>query len=204
MRLAFLMLSASLIMFTGCASFSAPPSLAPLTAVAGDYRLDPHHTTVLWKVDHLGGLSKFVGRFDDVTGVMSFDPAKPEDGKIDIRITASSVSTSVPGFSNTIAKSVFDAEDHPEIRFVSTEIKSVDEHTGIAHGELTMRGVTRPETIEIKYNGSKINPLNGKETLGFEAKAEIKRSDYGANAWRMFGVGDEIDLEVYSEFIKSE
>ena len=204
MRLAFLTLAASVMAFAGCASFSAPPSLAPLSLEAGDYRLDPHHTTVLWKVDHLGGLSKFVGRFDEVTGVMSFDPAKPEQGKIDIRIVATSVSTSVPGFSNTIAKTVFDSNDHPEIRFVSTDIKTVDDQTGIALGELTMRGVTRPESIQIKYNGSKINPLNGKETLGFEAKAEISRSDYGATAWTIFGVGDSIDLEVYSEFIKSE
>lgn len=204
MRLAFLVLASSVLVFAGCASFSAPPSFAPAGVAAGDYQLDPHHTTVLWKVDHLGGLSKFVGRFDEVTGVMTFDPAKPEDGKIDIRIAANSVSTSVPGFSNTIAKTVFDASDHPEIRFVSTEITPVDDQTGIAKGELTMRGVTRPESIEIKYNGSKVNPLSGKETLGFEAKAEIKRSDYGATAWKMFGVGDTIDLEVYSEFIKTE
>lgn len=204
MRLAFLVLASSVSVFAGCASFSAPPSFAPLGAAAGDYQLDPYHTTVLWKVDHLGGLSKFVGRFDEVTGVMSFDPAKPEDGRIDIRIAANSVSTSVPGFSDTIAKTVFDASDHPEIRFVSTEITPVDDQTGVAQGELTMRGVTRPETIKIKYNGAKINPLSGKETLGFEAKAEIKRSEFGATAWRMFGVGDEIELEVYSEFIKSD
>lgn len=204
MRLAFLIVAFATTLFTGCASFSAPPSLLPLDAVAGNYRLDPHHTSVLWKVDHLGGLSKFVGRFDDINGVMSFDPANPVNGKIDIRIAASSVSTSVPGFSNTIAKTVFDAEDHPEIRFVSTGITPIDAQTGLAQGELTMRGVTRPETIQIKYNGSKTNPLDGKETLGFEATAQIKRSDYGATAWEMFGVGDKIDLEIYSEFVKAE
>jgi len=204
MRLAFLFLASSVMVFTGCASFSAPPSLSPFDAAAGNYRLDPHHTSVLWKVDHLGGLSKFVGRFDDINGVMTFDPTNPKDGKIDIRIAANSVSTSVPGFSNTIARTVFDAEDHPEIRFVSTEITPIDDQTGVAQGELTMRGVTRPESIEIKYNGSKTNPLDGKETIGFEAKAQIKRSDYGATAWEMFGVGDKIDLEIYSEFVKSE
>ena len=70
MRLAFLVLASSVVVFSGCASFSALPSFAPLGVAAGDYQLDPHHTTVLWKVDHLGGLSKFVGRFDEVRAAL--------------------------------------------------------------------------------------------------------------------------------------
>jgi polyisoprenoid-binding protein YceI len=204
MRLAALAALAAVFTFTGCASFNAPPTLAPLEAKAGDYKLDPHHTTVLWKVDHLGGLSKFVGRFDKIDGAMVFDPEHPESAKIDIRIDAASVSTSVPGFSETIAKTIFDAKDHPEIQFVSSNITELADSTGVAHGELTMRGVTRAEDIQIRYNGSKINPLDGKETIGFAASGTIKRSDYGATAWSLFGVGDKIDLEIHTEFVKSE
>lgn len=178
-----------------------PPSIAPVDAPSGDYTLDPAHVSVVWSLSH-AGLSQYTARFNDVTGALSFDPDTPESSRVDIRIDPKSVSTGDTEFDATIANDskYFGAETHPEIRFVSTDIQTAGENTGIITGDLTFRGVTLPLVLDTTYNGAGSSFGNPGKTLGFSATGTLKRSNFGLSYLTNLGIGDDVSLTIEAEF----
>jgi polyisoprenoid-binding protein YceI len=89
-------------------------------------------------------------------------------------------------------------------RFVSTAVKIDPKGPMKAEitGNLTMNGVTKPVTVEAEFTGAGINPFNRKETVGFEAETEIKRSEWGIG-WGIPLVGDEVELDISVAFERS-
>lgn len=200
--LAFSLMAFSAITMPGCAT---PPETSPLSAPAGEYVLDPTHTSVIWSLSH-AGLSNYTARFDKVTGALDFDPENPENSQVDIRIDPKSVNTGIAGFDNTIATSgrYFDGDNHPEIRFISTDIKVTGERTGLITGDLTLRGVTKPVTLDTVFNGAGKSFGNPGETLGFSATTEIMRSDWGmTHLIKLANIGDKVTLRIETEFNES-
>lgn len=187
-----------LLTLTACAT---PPVLDVAAAPEGAYVLDPTHTSVNWSLSH-SGLSFYTARFDDISGALDFTPDAPTQSRLDIRIDPKSVSTGDTEWDETLATDgkYFDGETYPEIRFVSTASTKLTDNTGTVTGNLTLRGVTKPVTLDVTYNGAGKSFGNPGATLGFSALGKIKRSDWGMNYLTNFGIGDEVTLRIEAEF----
>ena len=200
MRIFTLCLGVMLV--SACAS---PPVVEVSAAPAGNYRLDPTHASVTWSLSH-AGLSNYTARFDDISGALNFRPEAPANSRVDIRIDPKSVSTGLPKFDEEIATSgnYFDANSFPEIRFVSTDIKLTGEATGLITGDLTVKGVTKPVTLDVIFNGAGKSFGNPGKTLGFSATTTFLRSDYNMGHLVSFGIGDEVNLRIETEFNEAQ
>ena len=186
-----------------CACVSAP-STDPQDLPAGDWTLDPAHTSVTWRVRHLG-LSWYTARFDTARASLAFDPTEPETARLTAIIDTASISTGDREFDATLRGAAwFDAERHPEIVFRSTRIEVVSEAAGCIHGELTLKGVTRPAVLETQFYGGLFNPLEGREALGFGADMTIDRTAFGVGRLPGGFIGDEVRVRIEAEFLQSE
>ncbi len=190
------------VLLAGCAptpvvDFSAAPQ--------GTYQLDPKHASIIWRVGHLNGLSRFVGRFDDFDAALEFDPDAPEQARLSAVIEAASINTGLADFDPQIANNskILDAQRHPQIRFETTAITLTGGENATVTGDLTVRGVTAPLTLDVRFNGTTRDFLRGgARVIGFSAIGTLSRSTFGADAYINFGVSDEVELLIEAEFIR--
>jgi polyisoprenoid-binding protein YceI len=186
----------------------APPQTPEATATwqtvdlpPGEYRLDPNHASVHFRIRH-EGLAWFTGRFDTVTASMTMDPADLEHAHMNAEIDANSVDTGVTsGFDRQVA-SALGAENNPNISFTSTSVTRTGEFTGQITGDLTLNGQTHPATFDVTYDGGHTDPLRGAVAVGFSAHTTIDRSQWGVTQWSMF-VGPDVQLVIEAEFVKA-
>ena len=195
-------LPACLCLLTACAS---APVLDVAAAPKGAYVLDPTHTSVNWSLSH-SGLSFYTARFDGITGALDFDPAAPTNSALDIRIDPKSVSTGDSVWDDTLATDgrYFDSDSYPEIRFTATSSVTNSANTGQVTGDLTLRGITKPVTLDVTYNGAGKSFGNPGATLGFSAVGTLNRSEWGMNYLTSFGIGDEVTLRIEAEFNEAQ
>lgn len=181
------------------------PVLDVAAAPEGEYVLDPTHTSVNWSLSH-SGLSFYTARFDEISGALDFNPEAPTASRLDVRINPKSVSTGDTEWDETLATDgkYFDGDKHQEIRFVSTSSKKLTQTTGTVTGDLTLRGVTKPMTLDVTYNGAGKSFGNPGATLGFSAIGTITRSDWGMDYLTNFGIGDEVTLRIEAEFNEAQ
>jgi len=175
----------------------------PVEAPAGHYRLDPHHWSVLFDVDHLH-YTRFVMRFDKVSASLDFASQRPEDSHVDVVIDAASVDTNDPELDRLITGAeMFDAAHYPDIRFVSTSLTRSGPDTGQMAGTLTMRGRSIPIDLLVTFNGGAPNPVSRQYTLGFAATGSFDRSRLGLSTW-FPAVGNRVNVAIQAEFVKDE
>ncbi|WP_395645475.1 YceI family protein [Terricaulis sp.] len=207
----------------GATSAQAPPFTAPQaqtpaadvsptypTAVdlpAGEYRLDPRHASVLFRIQHMG-LSWFTARFETRDATLTLDPADPTRSHLTASVDATSVQT---GITNQAGERSFDrsigralgAEASQQITFNSTAIQRTGQYTARVTGDLTMNGQTHPATFDVTFDGGAVDPLRGaKQVLGFSGHAVIQRSQWGVNEWRAF-TSDEVQIVIEAELVKA-
>lgn len=204
--LAALALAAS----TGSAIAQAPQkpgSLDRSRVTAGTYLVDSGHTLVGWRVDHFG-FNDYFGIFGDVTGSLALDPANPAASRVDVTIPINPTVASSglrdhllrPGKDGK-APDFFGATPQPA-RFVSRTVRpGADGTSAYIIGDLTLNGVTRPVAIDARFSGAGVGPRNKAETVGFEGKALIRRSDFGI-AFGIPMVSDEVELDISAAFEK--
>ena len=192
----------SLFLLSACAT---APVLDVAAAPEGAYVLDPAHASVNWSLSH-SGLSFYTARFDGISGALDFNPDAPTASKLDVRIDPNSVSTGDPDWDNKLATDgkYFDGNTFSEIRFVSTSAVKTSDNTGQVTGDLTLKGVTLPVTLDVTYNGAGKSFGHPGATLGFSAIGKIKRSDWGMTTLTNFGIGDEVTLRIEAEFNESQ
>jgi polyisoprenoid-binding protein YceI len=175
---------------------SAQVATDPAQAPAGNWTLDKRHASLTMKVVHFG-TSHYTFRFAQgaVDGAYAYDPAKPLDTKVSITIDAAAVDTGLPDFNKEIGTDpkFFNAGQYPKITFVSTKVEP-----GKLIGDLTFRGVTKPVTLDVEYNGYAKTPF-GSQIMGFSATGKIKRSDFGFTHLVPM-VSDDVDLLIEAEF----
>ncbi len=187
-------------------TLTAPAFAAPIDAPSGRYEADPSHTSVTWRVKHLG-LSNYTARFAKIASTVQLDAANPANSKLSVTIDANSVRTDFP-FTDKVD---FDKElgggdkwmngaKFPQITFVSTGIAVTGPKTAKITGDLTLRGVTKPVVLDAVFNGTtKPNPLMGAERIGVSAHTSIKRSAWGMDYGVQF-VGDDVDIAIEAEY----
>ena len=177
-------------------SVSKDITLAP----AGSYALEPAHSQLLFSIAHLG-LTEYYGRFDRLSGVLNFNPKSPEKSGVAVTIDTSSVDTPSGGINDELKGTVFGIRAFPTATFKSTSLTRTGPDTGRIDGNLTIKGVTKPVTLDVSFSGGEEDPLNGDYALGFKASATIKRTDFGLTGmeWEPL-VGDEVHLIIEAMF----
>lgn len=188
------------------------PALAQTTPLsempAGIYVADPAHTSVTFKVNHLG-LSNYTARFAKVEAEVDFNPATPTASKLKVSIDPTSVRTDYPtpeekDFDKKLGTDAawLNATKFPTITFASTAIEKTGDTTGKLTGDLTFLGVTKPVTLDVTFNGAYAKaPFSEIPALGFSAQGKIKRSDWGFDTY-VPNIGDDVELIIETELHK--
>lgn len=160
-------------------SLLAAGLLAGNAAYADDYVIDTEgmHAFVQFRIKHLG-YSWLYGRFDDFSGNFSYDEAKPEDAKVEVTIKTDSVDTNHAERDKHLRSDDFlDVEKFPEAKFVSTKYTPGTDGAGKLEGDLTLHGVTKPITIDVKETGAGDDPWGGFRR-GFEGSTTLTLKDF--------------------------
>ncbi|MEX2587157.1 MAG: YceI family protein [Actinomycetota bacterium] len=151
-----------------------------LDRLTGDYTIDPAHTRIGFQARH-AMVTKVRGQFLDFEGGFHLDAADPQASSAYLSIQAKSLTTGNEQRDEHLRSNDFFAMDqYPEIKFVSTQVEKVDAESLRLTGDLTIRGVTRPVTVDFEYLGATIDPWNNLR-IGFEGRTTINRKDWGVN-----------------------
>lgn len=149
------------------------------TAFAADYAIDTKgaHAFVQFRVKHLG-YSWLYGRFNKFEGDFSYDPAKPDASKIAVTIDTTSVDSNHAERDKHIRNDDFlDVEKFPTAKFVSTKVEVIDEKHAKVHGNLTLKDVTKPVTLDVERIGMGPDPWGG-ERVGFQGSTTFRMKDF--------------------------
>jgi len=167
----------------------------------GQYELDPHHWSITFDVDHFKH-SRFTMRLDRATAEIDWDEGGFDRSSVAATIDAASVDTNVPLLDKLVrGDDMFDVARYPQIRFVSRHFERTGDARGTLTGDLTIRGTTRPVTLDVTFNGFAPDPLTKKDTLGFSAEGHFSRARFGLSTW-FPAVGDDVNVRIQAEFTR--
>ncbi len=170
------------------------------------WAVDATHSSVDFSVKHMM-ISKVKGAFHDFDAVIDADPTDLTTADIEFTVKMESVDTRNTDRDNHLRSAdFFDVENHPTLTFKSKNIVKKDEDEYSVTGDLTLHGVTRPETFTVTFEGQGKDPW-GNEKVGFSAEGKINRSEYGLtyNAALETGgvlVGDQIKISLQVQAAK--
>ena len=194
-----------------CFAAAALLAAGPLFAVS--YTFEPQHTQGVIRWNHLG-FANPTAQFNLVEGTLEFDPAEPTRAAVMVTIPLGSMSTGVPDLNDDFRSSdFFDFAKFPSATFKSSKVeKGAAPNTLKVAGELSVHGVTKPVALDVTVNKIGTNPRNHVPTVGFEAMATLKRSDFGLGLY-VPQVSDEIQIHItaeaaeknaYEQYLKAE
>jgi polyisoprenoid-binding protein YceI len=169
----------------------------------GTWKFDPAHTAVQFVARHI--LTKVRGRFTGFDGTIHV-AERPEDSRVDVEIDAATLETNQDQRDQHLRSGDFlEVETYPKITFRSTEVRPTGGNMLEVVGDLTIKDVTRPVTLQAEYLGQSTNPY-GKRVMGFSAHTTIDREDWDMT-WNMvletggLLVSKNADLELEIEAI---
>lgn len=190
---------------------STATAAAPIDVPAGTYTLDLSHGSLLFRVDHLG-FSMYTARFKDFEATLELDPKALEQAKLSATIDVKSLETDYPDPSTVdfnaqlLGSDWLNAAEHPQMTFVSTQVQETAPNRLSVTGDLTLRGVTKPVTLDATFNGGyRGHPMDPNARIGFSARGTLKRSDFGISygipaPGTKMGVGDDVEIIIETEF----
>lgn len=185
----------SIVLLVLCAAPAA-------VAAPADYAFDPVHSQVMFSADHLG-FSHPVGHFAAPTGSFRFDADDWSSASVDATVDVATLDLGDAAWQKKmLSDEFFDAAAHPTMRFVSERVESTGKDSLRIHGRLTLRGVTRPLTLETRINRIGRHTYSMKYVAGFSATATLKRSDFGMTRL-LPAVGDTVEVRLEIEGIRS-
>lgn len=153
------------------------------------WTINLHHSQAVFAVRHLM-VTWVVGLFSKITGLLDFDPLNLAGSSVAVEIDAASVHTGIEARDEHLKSAdFFDVTQYPTIRFNSTRVEPVGLDQAWVHGDLTLRGVTRPVMLDVRWTGPSQLEDQGKiyTSYGFQSKATLNRED--------FGMGYNIEME---------
>jgi polyisoprenoid-binding protein YceI len=188
----FVRYTAILALATGLAT---PALAAPET-----YVIDPTHTFARFSYSHFG-LSTQLSRFNKTSGTVVLDKAA-KTASVDITIDTKSVDTGYATFNEHIQGPDFlDTAKYPTATFKSTKVDFAGDKPTAVHGNLTIKGVTKPVTLKVTNYVNMPHPMLKKDAIGADATTVIKRSDFNAIKYAP-NVGDDVTISVALEAVK--
>ena len=167
----------------------------------GTYKVDGGHTQVVFAWDHMG-FTNNMGTIAEPTGTLTLDKANPSASKVSVEFAIANLRTGVAKLDEHLMKAdFFDAAKFPTATFVSTSVKPEGATGAEITGNLTIKGITKPVTLDAEFYGAGANPMNKQENVGFVATGSIKRSEFGMG-YAVPVVGDAIELKIIAGFQK--
>lgn len=153
-------------------------SSTTLSELTGSYTIDPSHSRVGFVARH-AMVTKVRGQFNDFAGTFTINADNPSASSAKVTIQAGSVDTRSEDRDGHLRSDDFFAPDkYPEITFVSTGIEQVSDSEYKLTGDLTIRDVTKPVTLDVEFDGTATDPW-GNTRVGFEGKTSVNRRDWG-------------------------
>jgi polyisoprenoid-binding protein YceI len=177
-------------------------SCAPLYATT--YTVEPRHSEGIVRWNHLG-FSYPTAQFSQVEGTVDFDQADPTRSSVAVTIKLSNLSTGVPDLDTQFQDvDFFNTARYPVATFKSTRVEKGTAPDKLrVTGDLTMRGVTRPVTLDVTINKIGINIRSNLPEIGFEATTTLKRSDFGMGLF-VPQVSDEVSIHITCDAIEAK
>lgn len=167
------------------------------------YVFDPAHSYLGIAWQHLG-FSTSYGHFHDFSGELWLDEENPENSRLSVTIQIPSLLVSTDEFYKHLMKEeFFDADKHPTATFVSERVVRTGPQTAQVHGQLTIKGITKPVVLEVALNKIGDHPIRKVKAAGFDARAVIKRSEFGMGAYVPM-VSDEVGIFVSTELLRQD
>ena len=230
MKLRLLGASVALLAIAACspstpaaapAAETAPAAAAPapvaITVPAGAYAADPTHASLTFKVQHLG-LGYYSMKFRSFDATVDFNPADIAASKVTATLRPSDLIVGYPAdyvanhpaskftsWEDDLANSTnfLDAGQFPAITFVSTSVAPSGERSAKVTGDLTLKGVTKPVTLDVVFTGeAAAHPFTGAPAVGFSATGSFKRSDFGLN-YLVPNIGDDVQVQIDADFVQT-
>ena len=192
----------ALLAATAAAAPSVHPADAPGAATV-QWRIDQSHSELTFRIRHL--VSRVNGSFNSWSGTITADPASLGGGSVSVDIQTASIDTNNERRDTHLRSAdFFDAGNHPTITFRSTRVVAQGRELQV-HGNLTIRGVTRPVVLEGRM--LEVGGAAGRRRIGFEAETRINRMDYGVS-WNRAAegggltLGDEVTVSIAIEAVE--
>lgn len=183
-------------------------SPVPTDAPAGAYMLDKAHSTLVFRVNHIG-FSRYTASFSNFDATLQLDPKNPEKASVTATVDPGSLQIAAPplGFLDELLGPVWlDAGSFPEIAFKSTNVATTGSNTARVAGDLTLHGVTQPIVLDVTFNGGYAgHPYDPNARIGFSATGSLSRSAFGVDEavpapGSTMGVGDAVEVIIETEF----
>jgi polyisoprenoid-binding protein YceI len=181
-------------------------STSAIQDLTGDYQLDPAHTRLGLVARH-AMVTKVRGVFKQFDSSIHLDASDPTKSSAEVTIQVNSVDTGQEKRDAHLrTNDFFDVPTSPTMTFTSTSVERIDDEKFRLTGDLTIKDVTKPVTIEFEYAGSAKVPF-GNLRAGFEGRTTINRKDWGVN-WNAaletggFLVSDKIVLDLDVSAVK--
>ena len=153
---------------------------APASTLTGTYAIDPTHSRIGFVARH-AMVTKVRGSFNEFEGTGYFDAEDPSRSHLELTIKADSIDTrNADRDAHLRGNDFFDMETYPQITFSSTGVEHVDSDHFRVTGDLTIKGVTKPVTVDFEYTGYAVDPF-GNHRVGFEGSTTVNRKDWGVN-----------------------
>jgi polyisoprenoid-binding protein YceI len=148
--------------------------------LTGTYTIDPTHSRIGFVARH-AMVTKVRGSFNEFEGSGHFDAEHPTNSRLQLTIQAASIDTrNGDRDAHLRGNDFFDMEAYPQITFASTGVEQVDSENFRVTGDLTIKGVTKPVTVDFEYSGAAVDPY-GNQRIGFEGKTTVNRKDWGVS-----------------------
>lgn len=183
------LIAAALFAFAGSA-FAAPVT----------YKLDPGHTNVLASWNHFGYSNPSIN-FGQVDGTLVYDADQVSASSVQVTLPLTGLSALADQFYDHLTSDKwFDAAKYPAATFKSTRVEAAGEGKLKVTGDLTIKGITKPVTLNVTINKVGVQPIAKREAAGFSATATIKRTDFDLGKY-VPNVSDEVKLSITTEAI---
>lgn len=173
----------------------------------GDWQLDPYHTQVEFSAKHLGMMT-VRGHFAEVAATGDIDPGHPETSSVDVTIQTASIKTNHEGRDADLRSSNFlSVEEFPTITFKSTGVAPAGQDKYALTGDLTIKGITHPVTLQVTRYGEFNDPMMG-HRIAYGATTQINRKDFGLSFNMVldgrFVVSEEIQISIEGELVEQK
>ncbi|MEO7000795.1 MAG: YceI family protein [Ktedonobacterales bacterium] len=171
------------------------------------YEIDQAHSLVEFSVKHMM-VTTVKGRFKQFSGTVHIDEANPAASAVDVTIDTVSIDTSAEPRDNHLRSAeFFDAQQYPTITFKSTKVEPKGDEKYHVTGDLTIRGITKPHTLEVTREGQTTS-MQGKQLQAFSLNTRLSRKEFGLE-WNValesggWLVSDEVKIAVEAEVVEA-
>ncbi len=166
------------------------------------WQLDPAHSSAQFAVRHMG-ISTVRGTFTKLSGTAHYDAAGAKNDSVEVTIETGSVDTRVEMRDNDLRSDhFFDVQKYPNMTFRSTKVESVGADKLKITGDLTIRGVSKPVTLDVEGPTKPIDDGHGHQHMGVSATGTVNRTDFGMTGYQGV-VGNEVNLTIDAELVQA-